>query len=209
MDIFLKYELFMDECNKVAFNDELFNKHPEVLENLFADEELKIRVYQRMADKKFFDRNDNYSLAVQWLVNDIKDSKSILSSLYRGKYLNEGSGLARNVRIFKEIFPLIVLRQFAYKTLPGKVYYLEYYRKNGFKFFLPQKFLEEKFPEDSNTIDLKTLTPEEFLEYVIPDYYLSLAFNNIKKPKATKEDLLSNLGQEWFNEENQVVNALE
>ena len=209
MDIFLKYELFMDECYKVAFNYDLFNKHPEILENLFSDEELKIRVFQRVADKKFFDRNDNYSVAVQWLVNDIKDNKSILSQLFKNKYLNESSELERNIRIFKDVFPLIVLRQFAYKTLPGQYYYFEYYRKNGFKFFLPAEFIEKKFGEDYQSIDLKKLTPDEFLEYVVPDYYLALAFANIKKPKATKEDLLSNLGKEWFNEENQVVSIAE
>lgn len=210
MDIFLKYEIFMDECNKVAFNDELFNKHPEVFENLFSDEPLDIRVYQRIANKKFLDRNDNYSNAVKWLVNDIKDKKSILSKMFKGKYSEGGlSALERNICIFKELFPLLVLRQYAYRTLPGERYYLLYYRKYGFKFYLPEEFLKSKFGEEYKSIDLSTLTSDEFIEYILPDYYLSLSFNNIRMPKAHKEDALSNLGREWFNEENQVVSAVE
>ena len=209
MDIFLKYELYQDECNKIAFNYEYFEKHPEVFENLFVDEELDIRVHQRYENKKLFDRNDNYSIPVQWIVNDINDEKSILSQLFKDKFLNENlNELERKIRIFKYIFPILVLRQFAYKTLPGARYRVNYYRDHSFKFFLPQEFIEQRFGEDYETIDLKKLTNDEFIEYVLPEYYLDLAFANIKKPK-NKEDILANLGREWFNEENQVVSIAE
>ena len=39
------------------------------------------------------------------------------------------------------------------------------------------------------------LTNDEFIEYILPDYYLSLSYANIKKPK-NKEDILANLGRE-------------
>ena len=155
----------MDECNKVAFNYDLFNKHPEVFENLFADEPLDIRVYQRMADKSFLDRNDNYSISVQWLVADIKDNKSILKQLFNGKFTEVNlTELERNILIFKEVFPLIVARQFAYKTLPGAWYWLIYFKNNGFKFYLPQEFIDEKLGGEYKTVDLKKLAPEDFLK---------------------------------------------
>lgn len=209
MDIFLKYELYMDECNKVAFNYDLFNKHPEVFENLFADEPLDIRVYQRMADKSFLDRNDNYSISVQWLVADIKDNKSILKQLFNGKFTDVNlTELERNILIFKEVFPLIVARQFAYKTLPGAWYWFIYFKNNGFKFYLPQEFIDEKLGGEYKTVDLKKLDPEDFLKYVVPDYYLALSFSRVSRPKD-KESVLMSLGREWLNEENQVVTAIE
>ena len=209
MDIFLKYELYMDECNKVAFNYDLFNKHPEVFENLFADEPLDIRVYQRMADKSFLDRNDNYSISVQWLVNDIKDNKSILKQLFNGKFTDVNlSERDRNILIFKEVFPLIVARQFAYKTLPGAWYYFVYFKNNGFKFYLPQEFINEKFAGEYKTVDLSKLTPEELLKYIVPDYYLALSVSKVYMPKS-KDSVLLNISREWINENNQVVNAIE
>ena len=210
MDIILKYELFLDEYNKVAFNYELFNKHQEIFENLFTTEEpLNIKVYQRVANKKFLDRIDNYSISIEWLVNDIKDEKSIIQALFRGKFVAVGqTTLQRNILIFKEVFPLIVARQYAYKTLPGAWYYFIYFRNNGFKFYLPQEFIDERLNGEYKTVDLKQLTPEEFLQYVVPDYYLALSYSRVKRPKA-KESVLMNLGREWFNEENQVVTAIE
>ena len=41
MDIILKYELFYDELNRIKFNEDLFEKHPEEIESLFVDEEEK------------------------------------------------------------------------------------------------------------------------------------------------------------------------
>ena len=209
MDIILKYELFYDELNRIKFNEDLFEKHPEEIESLFVDEEINVKVYQRVANKKFFDRIDNYSIAVQWLVNDIKDKKSILSQFFKDKFLEEKTALERNIQIFKVIFPLLVLRQFRDPKAYGINYYLEYYRKNGVKFFLPADIILDTYGENYHSIDLRELDKDVFIEFVIPEYYLALAYAGIKKPKATKEDLLSNLGREWFNEENHIVPAVE
>ncbi len=208
MDIFLKYELYQNDCYKIVFNYEYFEKHPEVFDDLFADEELDVRVHQRYENKKLFDRNDNYSVAVTWIVNDIKDEESILSKLFKDKFLNEDlNEHERRIRIFKYIFPILTLRQFAYKTLPGARYALTYFQDHSFKFFLPKEFLEARFGEKYDTIDIKKLTNDEIIEYILPDYYLSLSYADLKKPKD-KEDPLANLGREWLNEDNQVVSVV-
>ena len=209
MDIFLKYELYYDENDRLAFNNEFFYKQRETLENLFGDEPLDIRVYQRNFEKKLFDRNDNYSAAVQTIINDIKDPQSVLNRLYRGLYEEEGqSDLDRKIRIFREQFILLVMRQYDnFAEEQGAFYALNYYKKYEFKFFLPIKLLAEKFKDNIQTIDLSALTNDEIIEHVVPDYYLAVGYWDRDKLRAKKEEMAT-LGKEWLNEYNQVVNIV-
>ena len=206
MDIFLKYELFYDEHDRLAFNNAFFYKQRETLEKLFGDEPLDIRVYQRDHEKKLFDRNDNYSAAVQTIINDIKDPGSVLNRLYKDLYIEEGqSELDRNIRIFREQFILLVMRQYDnFAEQQGAFYALNYYKKYSFKFFLPIKILAEKYQDNVKTIDLSKLTKDEVIEYIVPDYYLAVGYWDRDQLRAKKEEMAT-LGKEWFNEYNQVV----
>lgn len=205
MDIFLKYELFYDEEDKIAFNEVFFDKQRETLENLFNDEELDIRVFQRNFEKRLFDRNDNYSAAVQTIINDIKDPESVLSYLFKNKYLDKDiSELDRKILIFKQIFIDLVMRQYRNPDEKGCTYLLNYDNKLEFKFFLPIAIIATKYKEEFTEIDLTQLSTDEVIEYIVPDYYLAIGYWDKDSLRADKEEMVT-FGREWFNEYNQIV----
>ena len=205
MDIFLRYELFYDEEDKLTFNEAFFDKQRETLENLFADEELDIRVYQRDFEKKLFDRNDNYSAAVSTIVKDIKDPGSVLSYLFKDKFLDkEFSDLDRKILIFKAVFIPLVMRQYHDPEEKGCSYTFNYYKELTFNFFLPISIIATKYKEEFTTIDLGKLSSDEVIEYIVPDYYLTIGYWDRDELRKNKEEMAT-LGKEWFNEYNQVV----
>lgn len=205
MDIFLKYELFYDEEDKIAFNEVFFDKQRETLENLFNEEELDIRVFQRNFEKRLFDRNDNYSAAVQTIINDIKDPESVLSYLFKNKYLDKDiSELDRKILIFKQIFIDLVMRQYRNPDEKGCTYLLNYDNKLEFKFFLPIAIIATKYKEEFTEIDLTKLSTDEVIEYIVPDYYLAIGYWDKDSLRADKEEMVT-FGREWFNEYNQIV----
>lgn len=209
MDIFLKYELFYDENDEVAFNEDLLERQLDTLINIFSNDKLDIRVYQLDSEKRFFDRNDNYSPAVALIVKDLKEKDSLLSKLFKDKFVEEDqSELDRNILIFKYLFPLLVKRQ--YRVLKEKCneYYIEYYKNCGFDFVLPQSLVKEKYGDQDKMIDLSLLTPDEFIEYLIPEYYLSLGYWDNDKLRK-KDDVMKKLSKSWYNKKNQIVSIIE
>ena len=205
MDIFLKYELFYDEEDKIAFNEVFFDKQRETIENLFGEEELDIRVFQRNFEKRLFDRNDNYSAAVQTIINDIKDPDSVLSYLFKDKYLEKDiSELDRKILIFKQIFIHLVMRQYRNPEEKGCTYLLNYDNKFEFKFFLPISIIATTYKEEFTEIDLSKLSTDEVIEYIVPDYYLAIGYWDKNTLRADKEEMAT-FGREWFNEYNQIV----
>ena len=205
MDIFLKYELFYDEEGKLAFNEAFFDKQRETLESLFGEEPLDIRVFQRDFEKRLFDRNDNYSPAVQTIINDIKDPDSVLSFLFKDKYLDKDiSELDRKILIFKQVFITLVMRQYRSPEEKGCYYLLNYDNKLEFKFFLPISIIATKYKEEFTEIDLSKLSTDEVIENIVPDYYLAIGYWDKDKLRADKEKMAT-FGREWFNEYNQIV----
>lgn len=205
MDIFLKYELFYDEEDKLAFNEAFFDKQRETLESLFGEEPLDIRVFQRDFEKRLFDRNDNYSPAVQTIINDIKDPDSVLSFLFKDKYLDKDiSELDRKILIFKQVFIILVMRQYRSPEEKGCYYLLNYDNKLEFKFFLPISIIATKYKEEFTEIDLSKLSTDEVIENIVPDYYLAIGYWDKDKLRADKEEMAT-FGREWFNEYNQIV----
>lgn len=205
MDIFLKYELFYDEEDKLAFNEAFFDKQRETLESLFGEEPLDIRVFQRDFEKRLFDRNDNYSPAVQTIINDIKDPDSVLSFLFKDKYLDKDiSELDRKILIFKQVFITLVMRQYRSPEEKGCYYLLNYDNKLEFKFFLPISIIATKYKEEFTEIDLSKLSTDEVIENIVPDYYLAIGYWDKDKLRADKEEMAT-FGREWFNEYNQIV----
>ena len=205
MDIFLKYELFYDEEDKLAFNEAFFDKQRETLESLFGEEPLDIRVFQRDFEKRLFDRNDNYSPAVQTIINDIKDQDSVLSFLFKDKYLDKDiSELDRKILIFKQVFIILVMRQYRSPEEKGCYYLLNYDNKLEFKFFLPISIIATKYKEEFTEIDLSKLSTDEVIENIVPDYYLAIGYWDKDKLRADKEEMAT-FGREWFNEYNQIV----
>lgn len=209
MDIFLKYELFYDENDQVAFNYDLLDRQLDTLMNLFNNDKLDIRVYQLDAEKRFFDRNDNYSPAVELIVKDLKEKNSILSKLFKDKFVEENQSIEeRNIQIFKFLFPLIVLRQYRELNEKHQQYYLNCSKAFGFAFLLPESLIKERYPKEDKKIDLSKLTPDEVIEYIVPEYYLMLGYWD-NDPLRKKEDALAKLRKGWLTKKNQVVSIME
>lgn len=209
MDIFLKYEVYYNEDNELVVNQDLMDHQLDTFINLFTNKHLDIRVYQLDAHKKFFDMNDNYSEAVRFLVNDIKDNSSFLSFLLKGTFMKEGqSDLERQIAIFKHIFSMMVLRQYRDQELEGKYYFFPYYKNYGFKFFLPQEILDEKYEGKDQEIDLSLLSNDEFLRCIVPDYYLDLGYWD-RAPLRDRSEIINKLPKDWGRKKNIIVSLFD